>query len=282
MQTDNKKFIDIEEVIASKNQNLLRFMPGFMLRYIKRILHQHEVNDFIYKHRDETAFVFVKSVLNEFGVNVIYEGFENLPSTGGCIIASNHPLGGLDALALINVIEQKRTDIKFVVNDILLQLKNLQSIFTGVNKHGKNSAEVFAEMDKLYESQVGVLIFPAGLVSRKQKNGEIKDLEWKKTFIAKARKNERKIIPVYIDGSNSKFFYNFARFRSRIGIKSNIEMFYLMDEMYHQKGKTIKIIFGKALPHEMFTDERSNYEWAQLVKEHVYTLGRGGKSPFAV
>ena len=182
---------------------------------------------------------------------------------------------------MLRVLEQKRTDLKFIVNDILLQLKNLESLFIGVNKHGKNSAELFAAMDKLYASDTAMLIFPAGLVSRKQSKGEIKDLEWKKSFIKQARKNKHDIIPVYIEGRNTNFFYNFARLRSQLGIKVNIEMFYLVNEMYRQKDKTIKIIFGTALSYEMFTTEKTDYEWAQLVKEHVYTLGRGGKSPLA-
>ncbi len=282
MQAPEKKFINVEEVIASKNKNLLRVMPGFLLRYIKRIVHQEEINAFIKRHGHKTSFDFVDSILEEFGVKVEYEGFENMPAAGGCIVASNHPLGGLDAMALIHVIEKKRRDIKFVVNDILLQLKNLEALFIGVNKHGKNSVEKFAAMDKLYVSDVAMLIFPAGLVSRKQQGGVIKDLEWKKSFIKQVRKNKHDIIPVYIEGRNSGFFYNLSRFRSRIGIEANVEMFYLMDEMYHQKGKTIKIIFGKPLSHEIFTAEKTDYEWAQLVKEHVYTLGRGGQSPIAI
>lgn len=260
----------------------MRVMPGFLLRYIKRIIHQDEINEFIKIHGDKTSFDFVEAIISEFQVKIEFEGLENMPATGGCIVASNHPLGGLDAMALISTLSQKRKDLKFVVNDILLQLKNLEELFIGVNKHGKNSVEKFSAMDKLFASDNAMLIFPAGLVSRKQAKGEIKDLEWKKSFIRQAKKNRHDIIPVYIEGKNSSFFYNFARFRSRMGIKANVEMFYLMDEMYHQKGKTIKIIFGRPLSHEIFTGEKTEYEWAQLVKEHVYVLGRGGKSPLAV
>ena len=254
-------------------------MPGFLLKYVKRIIHQDDMNSFLKRHGDKTSLAFVEAVIDEFKANIIYEGLENIPASGGCIVASNHPLGGLDAVALIHTIAKKRTDLKFVVNDVLLQLKNLEELFIGVNKHGKNSAQVFAQMDKLYASEVAMLIFPAGLVSRKQSNGEIKDLEWKKSFVRQSRKNEHDIIPVYIEGQNSGFFYNFARWRTRLGIKANIEMFYLVNEMYHQKDKLIKIIFGKPLSHKIFTREKTEYQWAQLVKEHVYTLGRGGESP---
>ncbi len=257
-------------------------MPGFLLGYIKRIIHQEEVNEFIKIHGEKTSFDFVEAIIIEFGACIEFEGVENVPATSGCIIASNHPLGGLDAMALISSLSKKRKDLKFVVNDILLQLKNLEELFIGVNKHGKNTAEKFAAMDRLFESEIAMLIFPAGLVSRKQENGVIKDLEWKKSFIRQAKRNKHPVIPVYIEGKNSNFFYNLSRLRSKLGVKANVEMFYLMDEMYHQKDKTIKIIFGKALSHDIFTNDKTEYEWAQLVKEHVYVLGRGGKSPLVV
>jgi putative hemolysin len=176
---------------------------------------------------------------------------------------------------LVQIVGRTRKDIRFIVNDILLQLKNLKGIFIGVNKHGKNTPDIYANLDDLYASGSGVLIFPAGLVSRKR-NGKIRDLEWRKSFITKARKNELDVIPVFIKGKNSEFFYNLARFRERIGIKANIEMLYLADEMYRQKNQTITVIFGKPIPHQMFDKSRTDQEWAQLVKEHVYCIAEEG------
>src|SRR6185295_11423923 len=139
--------------------------------------------------------------LERFKVKTISKGEEHIPLQGGFIMASNHPLGGLDALALLDVVSHRRKDLKFIVNDILLQLKNLKGLFIGVNKHGKNAQENLAAIDELYASDKGVLIFPAGLVSRKQ-NIVIKDLEWKKSFITKAKKHKRNVMPVHIEGKN--------------------------------------------------------------------------------
>ncbi len=272
---DNKKFIDIDAIFKGKNPGLYSILPGFFIRYIKRVVHQDEINSFIDRHGHKQEFEFVDAIVDEFGASIAVTGTENIPKTGGCIFASNHPLGGLDAMALVHVVSQVRKDIRFVVNDILLQLKNLSGIFIGVNKHGKNSLEVYSGLDELYASGSGVLIFPAGLVSRKQQ-GQIIDLEWKKSFIANSRKHNIPIIPVFIEGRNSPFFYNLSNFRKRLGLKANIEMLYLADEMYRQKNKTITVIFGQPIPASFFDSEYPDKKWAQLVKEHVYTLPGGG------
>jgi putative hemolysin len=277
MHKPEKKFIDLAEIIREKNPKLHKVLPRFVLNYIRRVIHEEKVNDFIVRHGDKHDFDFVHEVLNEFQVRIKVEGGVHIPSSGGCIFASNHPLGGLDAMALLEVISKKRTDLKFIVNDILLQLKNLQGLFVGVNKHGKTSAQMLEEIDALYGSQKGVLIFPAGLVSRKQ-GGKIMDLEWKKSFITQAKKHERSIIPVYVDAKNSNWFYNLSLWRKRMGVGANIEMFYLVDEMYHQRGKTITLIFGKPLPPSLFDRSRTDKAWAQAVKEHVYALGSGDNS----
>ncbi len=274
-KAENKKFIDIDEVFRSKNPGLYRVLPGFIINYLKKITHQEEINDFIDRHGHKRELEFVAAIVEEFGALIEVSGMENLPVSGGCIVASNHPLGGLDAMSLVHVAAAKRKDIRFVVNDILLQLKNLQGIFVGVNKHGKNSQDVFSGLDSVYASGGCTMIFPAGLVSRKR-NGVIKDLEWKKSFITKARKHQLPVVPVYIGGRNSGFFYNLSNFRSRIGIKANIEMLYLADEMYRQKNRTITIIFGQPIPYTMFETSYTDRDWAALVKEHVYNLEKHG------
>ena len=175
-------------------------------------------------------------------------------------------------MALMHVIAKKRRDQKFIVNDVLLNISNLSDLFIGVNKHGKNPVATLDLIDSWYKSETAMLIFPAGLVSRKQKGGIIRDLTWKKSFITKGKKFNRAIIPVHISGRNSDFFYNLARWRTRLGIKANIEMFYLMDEMYHQLGKNIHVRIGAPIPPDTFQQNLSDQEWAEKVKAHVYEL----------
>jgi putative hemolysin len=275
MEDQKPPVIDLEQVIASKNPRLLKVLPGFVLRMIKNKIHQDEMNEFLKLYHTRQGLDFVDAVLSYFKVNLVVKGIENIPKEGGIILAANHPLGGFDGLALLKVVGDHRTkkDVQFIVNDILLNLKNLAPVFVPVNKHGKNTSEVYSKLDETYRSEQAVLIFPAGLVSRKQQ-GFIRDLDWKKSFIVQARKNEREIYPVYIHGRNSSFFYNFALLRKKLGIKANLEMFFLPDEMFKQRNKTITIIFGKPISWKALDKSKSDHEWASWFREHVYELGK--------
>lgn len=271
-KAQEEKLIDIEKVIAEKNPRLLKSLPGFIISYIKKVLHQDQINGFIAVHGNNYGFDFIEKIIEEFGVSVETIGIENVPQTGGIVIASNHPLGGLDALAMMHILSKKRKDMRFIVNDILLTFKNLKELFIPVNKHGKSGAESVKMINAQFASEQLTLVFPAGLVSRKQEGGIIKDLEWKKSFITKARQYQRDIIPVYVEGINSNFFYNISRWRKRLGIKANIEMFYLMDEMYKQHGKKITIYFGKPIKYSTFDKTKTDEQWANYIKELVYKL----------
>lgn len=266
-----EKFIDIEKIIGEKNPRLLKWMPRFLLRYLKRILHEDEVNAGIEANKNNYGVDFCVDIISRFQIKVAVQGLENIPKSGGAIFTSNHPLGGFDALAIVQEANLVRPDIKFVVNDILLKLHSLKGMFVGVNKHGTNTKESLEELNKLFESEQAVFVFPAGLVSRKQK-GKVEDLEWKKTFVTRAKKFKRNVIPVYIDGKLSNWFYGLANFRKFIGIKANIEMLYLVDELFKQKNKTITIKFGKPIPFSTFDKSKSDPEWADWVKKKVYEM----------
>lgn len=281
-KTDTKstteKFIEVEKSIAAKNPRLLKFLPSFVIRYIKRMIHQDELNDAISRNKHRFHLDFVDAAIEEFGVKIKVSGAEHIPASGGILIASNHPLGGLDGLALLKAVGLHRRDVHFLVNDILLALKNFSTIFIPVNKHGRNSPEYMDNIEKAYASDECLLIFPAGLVSRRQKGRIIKDLIWKKSFITKSLLYKKNIVPVFIDGQNSDFFYNLAYWRKKLGIKANIEMFFLVNEMYKQKGKTLTFIFGEPISYKTFTDNHRDAYWAERVKEHVYALSSGDKS----
>jgi putative hemolysin len=266
-------FIDIDAVIRKKGGKFKSLIPRIFIRYLKRIIHQDSMNETLVKFQHLMGLDFVEAILTKkFTVDIEVKNQENIPADGRYVVVANHPLGGLDGMALMHTIGKKRKDIKFISNDLLMELKNLNSLFIPVNKHGRNSADSVRIIDQLYESDNLVLIFPAGLVSRKQKGGIIKDLEWKKSFITKALKHKRDILPVYIEGKNSNFFYNLSRIRMKLGIKLNIEMLYLVDEMYKQADKKMTITFGKPIPYTFFSKSQTHQQWAQWVKEHVYNM----------
>ena len=278
------KKIEVDKVFESKNPKLYRVLPRFIFLFLKRIIHQDEINSFLERNAHKYDFEFVKAIIDEFGIDEKVIGLENIPATSGSVIASNHPLGALDFMVMMNAIGTKRKDVKALVNDILLNLHHLKNLFAGVNKVGKTSAESLLEVENVFASGNLAVTFPAGLVSRKQfPNGifgkpMIEDLEWKKTFITRAKKHKKNIIPVFIDGKNSNFFYNLSLWRKRLGIKANVEMLFLVNEVFKQRGKTITVIFGKEIPYETFDKRYSDAEWAEKVKQHVYEMGKEKKS----
>jgi len=267
----NDQFIDVEKVIEGKSPRLLKVLPRFLIRYLKRIIHQDEINEVLSKYGQLKGIEFIDAVLRFMDVKYQVEGIENISPDGRYLFASNHPLGGLDGMILIHLLGQKYHDVKFPVNDLLMNLTQLHSVFIPVNKHGAQSPQNARILEQAYSSNTQILYFPAGLCSRKQK-GIIEDLEWKKSFISKAVNHHRDIVPIYFSGRNSNFFYNLARLRTFFGVKANIEMLYLVDEMYKQKGKSITVRIGTPFSYKMFDSSRQPKVWANWVKERVYEM----------
>lgn len=263
--------IDVEKIISNKNPKLLRIIPRFLINYLKRIIHQDEVNEFLANNSDKFGLDFSQAIIDNFSVNHDYIGLDNVPEDGRYIFAANHPLGGMDGIVFLTVVGRKFPNIKFPVNDILTYLRHLNNIFLPINKHGGHSKEAFQAIEDAYKSDNQMLMFPAGMVSRKIK-GEITDLEWKRSFIKKSIQHKRDIVPVFITGQNTNFFYNLAKWRGRLGIKANLEMLFLSDELFKQRGKTVSLKFGKPIPWQTFTKEKTYDEWANDVKKVVYSL----------
>lgn len=266
-----EKFIDIVKVIRGKNPKLIKWMPGFLISYVKRIVHEEEVNHIMNKHGHLKELDFVDALISEFGMEIEIKGEENIPIKSSVIFASNHPLGALDGIVLMHVIGKFRKDLRFLVNDILLNIPHFGKLFVPINKHGGHGRVGAEILETTYASDNAIIIFPAGLVSRKQEFG-IKDLEWKKSFVNKARKYKKDVVPIYMEGQNSSFFYNLAMLRKKVGIKANIEMFYLADEMFGQKNKKVVVHIGKPISYEYFDDSKTDKYWAEEVKKIVYNI----------
>lgn len=263
-----KKFIDLHKIIKAKNPKLYKRLPNFVIRIMERIVHLDEWNKYIYEWRDDFGLDWANKAIEVFKINIVVTGIENLPASGNQMVVANHPLGGFDGIAMMHVLGKTRPDIKAPVNDILLNLPGLAPILVPIDKHGRN-VENIDLLNNAFDSDDLLLFFPAGLVSRKQKEG-IKDLEWKHTFIKRALKHKRDVIPVYIKASNTKFFYNLGWFRKLIGMKANIEMILLPGEVPKQYGKTIEMHFCKPIPYQTFDKSKSLKKWAEWVKDIVY------------
>ena len=273
---EHKKFIQVREVIHTKSPKLAKWIPKPLISYLERVIHEDEINYIMTRYHDDLGLDFVDSLIQELAMNVQLHGVENIPLTDPVIFASNHPLGGLDGIAFMHAIGKYRKDVKFLVNDILMNIRNLEPLFVPVNKVGGQSKSGVAAIEKAYASDQALLVFPAGLVSRKV-HGQIVDLEWKKSFINKAKKYKKDIVPVYIEGRNSNFFYNLARIRAKLGLKANIEMLYLPDELFSQRGKDIVIHVGKRIPYTHFDQSKNERQWAEDVKQQVYAMANRKK-----
>jgi len=277
METEVKKSfkpINIRRIFNEKNPALAKMLPGFVYRYINNILHLDFFNDFIIRNEHLEGIDFVNQAIVEFNIKEHVIGLENIPENGRYIFASNHPLGGFDAFLLMRNVHRKLGDHKFLANDILMSIPGLSSSFVPVNKHGSNSREMAETLNKLYDSAAQILIFPSGYASRKIK-GKVTDLEWNKHFITKAIKHKRDVVPVHVGGQNSNRFYRIANIRKFLGLKWNIEMFFLPDELVKQKNADVNIYFGKPIPYQTFDHSKTHLEWAAWVKEESYKLKPG-------
>ncbi|MBK7131460.1 MAG: 1-acyl-sn-glycerol-3-phosphate acyltransferase [Bacteroidales bacterium] len=266
-----KSKIDVEKVLRSKNPTLAKTIPPFIVNYLKKIVHQDDLNSFLEESGHLKDAQLIDAGLRFFEITYTVKGTENIPAGGRNIFVSNHPLGGLDGLVFISELSKHFPVIKFPVNDILTNIENLSGIFLPVNKHGLQDRAAAKSIEESYASNDQILYFPAGLCSRK-KGGVIKDLQWHKSFISKAIQHKRDVIPAFFSGRNSNFFYNLARIRKLLGIKVNIEMLYLADEMFRQKGKEIILVFGKPIPWQTFDKTKTAPQWAEWVKSKSYEL----------
>lgn len=264
--------IDIQQVLRQKAPSAARKIPQFVINYLTRTIHQDELNDILRRYHDKNGVAFMQELIGYFDLHLVLENESNIPTEGRYIFASNHPLGGLDGICLSAIIGKRfNGNIRYLVNDLLLYLTNLRSIFVPINKHGAQGKHNARLIEEAYASDNQIITFPAGLCSRKQ-HGKVEDVEWKKSFIQKAVEYQRDVVPVFFDGKNSNFFYRIARLRKALGIQMNYEMIYLPDEMFKSKHKTFHIYFGRPIPWQTFTDGRKPVEWAQEVKELVYNL----------
>lgn len=270
MDNNEVKLINIRQVLRQKAPSASRRIPDFLVNYLIRLVHQDELNDIILRYQDKEGVEFMESLIRYFDLTLQVHG--DIPESGRYLFVSNHPLGGMDGICLSALIGWKYDGkIRYLVNDLLLYLRNLQSIFVPINKHGAQSKENALRIEEAYASDNQIITFPAGLCSRKIK-GKIVDLEWKKSFVQKAVQYQRDVVPVYFDGQNSTRFYRMANLRKSLGIKMNYEMVYLPDEMFRAQHQTFSVYFGKPIPWQTFDAGRKPAEWADWVKQIVYRL----------
>ena len=269
-----KMLIDIDAILASKAGKKARYVPRFLVSYLKKIAHQEELNGFLENEQDRYGVEFIEDFFRFFDNSFEVEGMENLPSEGWHTFVSNHPLGAIDGMGLGMILGRHYDEkIKYLVNDLLMNIPQLKSLFIPINKTGRQAKNLPRQVDEAFKSENHILMFPAGICSRRT-NGVIRDLEWKKTFITKSVQTQRDVVPIHFDGRNSDFFYNLANINKMLGLKFNIAMLYLADEMFKNRGQKFKVTIGKPIAWETFDKSKTPAEWAQYVQDVVYSLKR--------
>ena len=267
--------IDVDKILQSKMGDKAKRVPRFLVSWLKRRLHQDEVNAFLEKEGDIQGVPWVEDVVEHLGMKLVIEGEENLPSSEDpkrYTFVSNHPLGGLDGVALGAVLGRRyEGQIKYLVNDLLMNLPGLAPLCIPINKTGKQSRQFPFMVEAGFKSENHIIMFPAGLCSRKQK-GVIRDLPWNKTFITKSVETQRDIVPIHFGGRNSEKFYRIANICKFFRLKFNVAMIYLVDEMFGNRDKTFVVKIGKPIPWQTFDKSRTPLQWAQYVQDEVYKL----------
>ena len=270
-----EKTIDIDKILKSKMGDKVKFVPSFAVSWLKRIVHEDEVNKFLWESRNLSGTEWLSECVRYLKMTIHLEGVENLPDKNDgklYTFVSNHPLGGQDGVALGSIIGTHYDGkFRYLVNDLLLNLPGLKPVSIGINKTGKQSRDFPRMVEAGFQSDNHMLMFPAGLNSRKMADGSIHDLPWKKTFITKSVEYQRDVVPIHFGGCNSNKFYRIAKFSDKY-LPFNLAMLFLVDEMYKNVGKEFRIAFGKPIPWQTFDKSRTPMEWAQYVEDKVYEL----------
>ena len=274
MNESIEKTIDIEKILRDKMGKKARYVPRFVISWLKKIIHEDEVNRFLWENRKLEGTEWLTACVQYLDMTLDIVGAENLPDKHDgklYTFVSNHPLGGQDGVSLGSIIGQHYDGkFRYLVNDLLLNLPGLKPVSIGINKTGRQSRDFPRMVEAGFNSDNHLLMFPAGLNSRKI-NGEIHYLPWKKTFITKSVETHRDVVPIHFSGRNSKRFYRIAKFSDR-WLPFNLAMLFLVDEMYRNVGKTFRITIGKPIPWQTFNKTKSPMEWAKFVEDRVYGL----------
>ena len=275
MNSITEKTIDISDILRGKMGSKAKFVPSPLVKWLKHIVHQDEVNKYLWDSRHLTGVEWLEDCMRYLDMTLEIVGKENLPDKDDgklYTFVSNHPLGGEDGVALGAVIGRHYDGrFRYLVNDLLMNLPGLAPLCIPINKTGSQSRSFPAMVEAGFRSDNHMLMFPAGLCSRRI-NGEIRDLSWKKTFITKSVETHRDVVPIHFGGRNSDFFYTLANVCKALGIKFNIAMLFLVDEMYKNVHKSFRIAIGKPIPWQTFDKSRTPAQWAQYVQDEVYKL----------
>ena len=263
--------IDIAEVLRQKAPELSRRIPRFAVEWLRRTVHERDINHILASYWDLPPQEFIRACFREWQVTYSAHGLDRLDPAGRYLFVANHPFGGMDGMMLADKLIDRFGDARVVVNDLLMHVEPLRPLWIPVNKHGSQNSAYARRFDEAFAGDLPILTFPAGLCSRRI-GGRIADTEWKTNFLKKAAASGRTIVPVFVEGRLSDFFYRVDRIHKALGIRFNIEMLWLPDEMFSQQGRHFRIVVGDPVPAEELTQFGSLREQAEAIRRKTYFL----------
>ena len=224
-----------------------------IVRGISRWSRLDQIQMFLDENRDLKDWEFLDASLDYLGVHhhAWDAELEHIPKTGRALIVANHPLGALDALALLKQISKVRKDVRIIANDMLMQLTNLQGLFLPVRIiGGQAGAQSVDAIEKALNAEECVVIFPAGEVSRLGLKG-IVDGPWRRGFVRFARRTQSPIVPAKIRARNSVLFYGASTIHKSIGTSL------LAREMFSRRGRRLQLRIGEPMliPSDMSSSD---------------------------
>lgn len=244
-------------------------VKGLVKKGLGYLLHEQEFIAFADAYPHLQGIEFVEQVLEELDFNTRYQPkqIENIPSEGKLVIVANHPIGSLDALALIKVLSSARQDLKVVANRMLMSVTPMHSLLLPVdNLSGSSKKQELANIHQHLKNEGTLLIFPAGEVSRLSPTG-IKDCKWNSGFLRIAKKANCPILPIFIKAKNSSLFYGTSM------IYKPLASLLLVKEMFKQRQKSLEFEIGASIPPESYLiNNLKDKEVVNLIRKQLYRL----------
>ena len=266
---NSKLEIHIGKAIEAKTGKKL---PNFLVRLLERLIHEREMNTFLRQYGDLDGVSFSKQLLDELNVSVEWKYEERLPLDSRALFVSNHPLGAIDGISLSYLLGAHYGGVQYLVNDMLYNIKPLQSVFLPVNTYGAQKRESVALLQKALAGNMPIGSFPAGYCSRYY-DGTIQDRAWKPSFIKMAIESKRDIVPMRFVGQNSNHFYLIDRVWRKLGAKFDLCTALLPDEMFRARGKSFEVIVGTPISWKVIAESGESAQvWSDRSRTIVHQL----------
>jgi len=246
-------------------------------RFLGFLFYQSRFEQFAREYPHLEGFDFVEAALRffDFTLRLREDERKRIPATGRVVIVANHPIGSLDGLALLHLVREVRPDVKVVANDMLAVLDPLKPVLLPVNNMGGHTPrENLRNIKQHLRDDGALIIFPAGEVSRFGPKG-VKDGRWQPGFIKMARSTGAPVLPIFVAGRNSLFFYSISF------LAKPLSTLWLIREMFKQSHNTVDARVGNPIPFDVYSRfDASSHHLAGLFRKHVYRLARGRRGIF--